>query len=540
MLLKRLAWLGIILESTFADCQYLSRPDLSPPKLNITVPALSGTESGLIFVAPKKAADLYEDVALQAAPYIYRDDGELVWSGVGYYAGYVINFGIMEFNGDPALRAFQGSMDGYRLRMNGHHAILNNTYQTVGIVRPVSHLLSSGHEFNVVGGKSVLIEVSTPVPTDLSMYGGDEEQKWVVSSGFQELDLETGELIFEWYSLDHVKPSLSDILLKPTGPWSGRSASEAYNCFLINSIDKDDEGNYLISSRHCSTIFKINGTSGDIIWQLGGRYGSDFEIPSHLEFAYQHYARFRYRSPDGSIERISFLDNANSDAQPHHFTGRVSKIRYIELNHITKSASEIWTYPAPDDLIAMAQGSVQFLPNGNIFVNWGSAGAITEFSENGTILFHAYLDSYPSENVHTYRAFRSNWTGISSEEPAVLALQSQSQGLMMWVSWNGDTETKAWRFYLHENHSGQKIDVLGTEVRKGFETRFQLDLDGCLEELQKYSIVAEALNSAGDVIGRSRPVVIQDDSPYRAHIDKLEDQYFEKKRILLVQERMEL
>ncbi|KAJ5713970.1 uncharacterized protein N7483_011151 [Penicillium malachiteum] len=540
MLLKGFAWLGIILESAFTDCQYLSRPDLSPPKLNITVPALSETESGFIFVAPKKAAELYENLAMQAAPYIYRDDGELVWSGMGYYCGYVINFGVMELNGEPALRAFQGSMDGSRLKMNGQHAILNNKYQTVGIVRPASHLLASGHEVNVLGGRSVLIEVSTPVPTDLSLIGGDQEQKWVVSSGFQELDLETGELIFEWYSLDHISPNYSDLFLKPTGPWSGRSALDAYHYFALNSIDKDDQGNYLISSRHCSAIFKISGTNGNIIWQLGGRQGSDFQIPSNLEFAYQHHARFRYRSPDGSIERISFLDNANSDAQPHHFTGRVSRIRYIELNHTTKSISEIWTYPAPDDLIAVAQGSLQFLPNGNAFVNWGSAGAITEYSENGTILFHAYLDSYPSEYVHSYRGFRSNWTGISSEEPAVLAFKLQSQGLMMWVSWNGDTETKAWRFYLQDSRSSQKVNVLGTQSRKGFETRFQSNLDQSLEEFQKYFIVAEALNSSGHVIGRSRPVKIQDDKPYRAHIDKLELQSFEKERILSAQERMEL
>ncbi|KAJ6036352.1 hypothetical protein N7540_000631 [Penicillium herquei] len=540
MLLNRFAWMGIILESAFTDCQYLSRPDLSPPKLNITVPALSGTESGFIFVAPKKAAELYESLAMQAAPYIYRDDGELVWSGMGYYCGYVINFGVMEFNGEPALRAFQGSMDGSRLKMNGQHAILNNKYKTVGIVRSASHLLASGHEFKVLGGRSVLVEVSTPITTDLSMYGGEQEQQWVVSSGFQELDLETGELIFEWYSLDHISPNHSDLLLKPTGPWSGRSALDAYHYFALNSIDKDDEGNYLVSSRHCSTILKIDGTSGNIIWQLGGRHGSNLQIPPNLEFAYQHHARFRYRSSDGSIERISFLDNANSDAQPHHFTGRVSRIRYIELNHTAKSISEIWTYPAPDDLISVAQSSLQFLPNGNIFANWGSAGAITEYSENGTILFHAYLDSYPSEYVHSYRGFRSNWTGTSSEEPAVLALKTKSQGLMMWVSWNGDTETKTWRFYLQGSRSSQKANILGTLVRKGFETRFQSDLDVSLEKFQKYFIVAEALNSSGHVIGRSRPVKIQDDNPYRAHIDKLEHRKIGKESIGSIQERIEL
>ena len=311
------------------------------------------------------------------------------------------------------------------------------------------------------------------------------------------------------------------LALKPDDQWAGRNPLDAYHYFAINSVDKDDEGNYLISSRHISAIYKINGTSGEIIWQLGGLYGSDFEIQPDLEFSYQHDARFRYRSPDGSIERISFLNNNNGNAQPDNDTGKVSKISYLELNHTAKSVSKIWTYPSPDGSAVSAMGNLQFLPNGNMIANWGQAGAITEFSEEGTVLFHAYLNSYPNEGITSYRGFRSNWTGISSEEPAVLALRTELAGLMIWVSWNGDTETTSWQFHLHDNRYSQNVKLLGIQPRQGFETRFEIDVTESLEALQGYSVVAEALNSTGHIIGGSRPIKIQADTPYRAYIKDL-------------------
>lgn len=66
------------------------------------------------------------------------------------------------------------------------HTILNERYETIKTVRTASHRLASCHEFNVLdGGKSVLIETPVAIPVDLSHWGGDRDQNWIVSSGFQ-------------------------------------------------------------------------------------------------------------------------------------------------------------------------------------------------------------------------------------------------------------------------------------------------------------------------------------------------------------------
>ncbi|KAH8693544.1 ASST-domain-containing protein [Talaromyces proteolyticus] len=502
-----------LLPSALADWQYLSRPDLSPPRLNITIPATAAVDEGYLFVAPYSGFDQGSVGPDQPGAYIFRDNGDLVWSGYGYLAGWIADFAPTVVDGQSAIAAFQGILDARHGRMYGNHAVLNRHYETVQVVGTASHRLASCHEFRVVDGKSVLIETPVAQPADLTAYGAEEDQRWIVSNGFQEIDIQTGELIFEWYSTDHVTPRYSKLPLEGDGSFSARTSADAWNYFHINSVDKDDENNYLISARNYATIFKINGTDGEIIWRLGGTHGSDFEIPRDVEFAYQHDARFRYRSPDGSIERISFFDNAA------HSAGRrinpFSRARYVELNHTAGTARAINTFRPPDDLVAYSQGNAQHLPNGNVFVNWGQAGAVTEYNEEGKVIFHAYLDAYPSKNVQNYRGFRFPWIGIPKEEPAVLALGDRSGQISVYVSWNGDTETAFWYFYLVDGRSGAKLDYLGKQRRLSFETTFEATLSQTMTaNLADVHIIVEAHDINGHIGGRSRLTKLTDKAPY--------------------------
>lgn len=58
----------------------------------------------------------------------------------------------------------------------------------------------------------------------------------------------------------------------------------------MNSVDKDSAGNYLISSRHFSTVFYVS-PAGDILWELNGR-NSSFQMGEGTEFHFQHDARW--------------------------------------------------------------------------------------------------------------------------------------------------------------------------------------------------------------------------------------------------------
>ena len=66
--------------------------------------------------------------------------------------------------------------------------------------------MTDKHEFHIINEETALIQIYHPVPRDLTAYGGSRQHQWIVDARFQELEIETGDVLFEWSSLDHVDP----------------------------------------------------------------------------------------------------------------------------------------------------------------------------------------------------------------------------------------------------------------------------------------------------------------------------------------------
>ncbi|KAK5675160.1 hypothetical protein LTS10_012234 [Elasticomyces elasticus] len=455
--------------SATADFQYRSRPDLSPPRLNITLPATKDIGPGYLFVAP--FAGLPDTPHLQhgprqAGPYILRDDGDLIWSGYGYYSIWATNFQVVQWQGQDVLACFEGDHNPNYGHGHGHVTLLDRHYETVRELRAGRHKISDKHEFQVIEGETALIQIYQPEARDLNAYGAEPEQVWIVNAIFQELNIATGEVLFEWSSLDHVSPDESMLPVTKGQAGSGYNSSDAWDYFHINS--------------------------------------------KGVKFCFQHHARWLQQYDD--VEIISLYDNsahgseAGGDNELH--TAPTSSGKILELNTTSWTAELVQGYYPPDNLLSKSQGSTQVLPNGNVLVNWGSEGAMTEYLPNGTAIFHAYMDSGElGVRVQNYRAYRYNWTGVPHEEPAVAAYEA-GYGTSVYVSWNGDSETKLWRFL---RHAGNEVEpyLLGEVSRTSFET--VLSLPG--RKVPSVSVVA--VSEAGEVIGstqveRSRPDVLSD------------------------------
>lgn len=192
-----------------AELQFRSRPDLYPPRLNISIPAADDVAPGYVFVSPYPAGKGKKGEVRpeQPAAYIFRNDGDLVWSSLGYFSGVVANFQATTYGGKPALQAFQGTVDAAHGRGYGTFQILDDRYRPVTQVQGLTNKIPSIHEFRIVDDKTALVEIYDPVPYDLTPYGGNRKQKWIIDSILQEIDIETGELLFEVHSLDIVSPA---------------------------------------------------------------------------------------------------------------------------------------------------------------------------------------------------------------------------------------------------------------------------------------------------------------------------------------------
>ncbi|KAL4801083.1 ASST-domain-containing protein [Aspergillus venezuelensis] len=498
-----LSWLpaAALLPLVAADWQFMSRTDLAPPRLNITIPAGPDVEKGYLFVAPFAG---YADTngeqhgPRQAAPYIFRDDGELIWSGYGYYSIWSTNFQKARWKGKDIFFSFEGDHNPGYGHGHGHTTILDQHYETIRELRAGNHKLTDKHEFHIINEETALIQIYQPVPADLTPWGASPEQQGIVDAIIQEIDIESGELLFEWSSLDHVSPDEAILPINPGQAGSGYNSSDAWDYFHINSVDKDTEGNYLISARDACAVHNINGTSGEIIWRLGGTK-SDFELGDNVQFCFQHHARYVSKSKDGKKEVISLYDNAAHKTEDGRgrevHTHPFSQGKIIEVNTENWKATIVQAFkpPAGYNLLPKSQGSTQLLPNGNVIVNWGSEGALTEYKSDGTHIFHTYMDSgFLGLGVENYRGFRYNWTGLPNEAPAIVSLENE-QGTSVYVSWNGDTETKAWRFFSLTDEYGSR-EFLGEVERRGFETSLSVKAHDLGH------VVAHAIDANGKVL----------------------------------------
>jgi hypothetical protein len=327
---------------------------------------------------------------------------------------------------------------------------------------------------------TALITIYNAVPHDLTSVGGREDS--VAWQGIvQELDIQTGEVLFEWRSIDHV--ALEETYVTPS-----EDHYPGIDYFHLNSIDVDHDNNLLVSARETSAVYKIDRKSGEIIWRLGGKK-SDFQMGEGTRFAFQHDAR---RLPDGNI---SIFDNGSlvfENGTPKAV--EESRAIVLELDEEQMRASLVREYTHPDKQYADAAGNMQVLPNGNVFVGWGRALAISEFSEDGELLF----DLRVSPEHRSYRAFRFAWSGSPSDRPACVAERTSENELEVYASWNGATEVAAWEV-LAGPHPGQ-LESLGSIRRDGFETAM-------LAKTSEPYIAVQAKHCSGRVLGDSTPVL---------------------------------
>jgi hypothetical protein len=432
-------------ESVGQRWAFRSRPDLTPPPVEVVRRSRAAGE-GYLFAAPKNGPG--EDYPAQDGPMILDNEGRPVWFRPVPEEGQdAMDFRVQRYRGQPVLTWWQGVHGGWG---DGEYLIFDRSYREVVRVRAGNGLAGDHHEFLVTERDTALFTIYRGVPMDLSPFGGPKKAT-VMDGIVQEVDVGTGEVLFEWHSLEHVGFEESAEGPKP-------DQRDAYDYFHINSVAEDDDGNLLVGARKTSTVYKVDRQSGEIIWRLGGKT-SDFEMGEGARFAFQHDAR---RQPDGTV---TLFDNRGADMD------EPSRGVRLELDEGAMTATLVAEYTVPEDPFATYQANVQDLPNGNVFVGWGSAPYLSEHERDGALLFEA---RFP-DSVESYRAFRSPWKGTPQGNPDVALETGRDDRVTLYASWNGATEVASWEVLAGPGPDGLKS--LGSAPRKGFETAISFATD---------------------------------------------------------------
>ena len=449
---------------------FRTRPDLRPP--GITVNAASRAAApGYVFVSPKKEPG--GRAPSQDAPLILDGSGEPVWfHPLSDPQADAFDFKVQVYRGEMVLTWWAGHHSGYG---QGEYVIADSTYNEIIRVRAGNGHDGDHHEFVITPDDTALLTVYGEVAMDLSPVGGPVDGR-VLDGIVQEVDIETGEVLFEWHSLDHVGLDESYYRPSPDLDW-------AFDYFHINSVDPNPEGYLTVSARRTSAVYKVDRKTGEVAWRLGGK-NSDFEMGPGTRIYWQHDAR---RHPDNTI---TIFNNAR--------VTRVEQSRgiVVEVDEDSMEATLVGEYVRPAKMLSDTQGNVQVLPGGHVFVGWGSEPYFSEFSPDGELLFDA---SFPPE-VESYRAFRFPWRGEPQTRPAVVVESGERDGVEVYVSWNGATQVATWRVLAGPGPG--ELKPVGSFPRAGFETFGKLRAEG-----PYFAVKAE--DDAGQELATSRAVKLQ-------------------------------
>jgi len=360
----------------------------SPPPVTILTSSPFVAQGGDFFISPFGDASTYAN-----GPEIIDSEGNVVWFKAVPAGEEASDFRVQTYNHQPVLTFWQGA--GLGGLSTGTDYIYNDHYQQIATVNAGNGLSADGHEFLITPQNTALIVSYTTATANLTSIGGPADQT-VINGVVQEINIATGQVLFQWNSEDHVPFSQSEQPLPA-------SAGTPWDWFHINAVKVDTNGNLLIDARDTWTTYEVNPQSGSIIWQLGGK-DSSFKLvagPGQVLdsageiFAWQH-------DPEALGNGVyTFFDNDSAGTPLLPYSRAVT----VRLNPQSRTATLLASDNQPEGLSAPSQGNAQTTQDGNLVVGWGALPYFSEFSRSGSLLFNA---QFPA-GVNTYRAYQAQW-----------------------------------------------------------------------------------------------------------------------------------
>jgi hypothetical protein len=429
---------------------------------------------GYIFITPTGPGGLTPLPNAVQGPEILDNQGRPVWFLQLPGNQLASDFRIQTYQGQQVLTWAQGP--GFEDLQPGATTdyICDNTYNVIATVQAGNGLNADEHEFQLTPQNTALITIYSTVPADLSSLGGPANGL-VLEGVAQEIDVATGNVLLEWHSLDHVALTESYTPV-PT------DAATPFDYFHINSVKLDTDGNLLISARDTSAVYKVNRTTGAVIWRLGGKL-SDFTLGPGLPFAYQHDVE----AVDSTTLRIFDNESNGVPVLP------ASRVIWVSHDDTAMTATLLNSVQHPDGLSVLAEGSGQSLPNGDTFVDWGILGRYSEFDPGGNLIYDASLTS----GYSSYRGFRLPWVGAPSTSPTLTVTANSDGTTTLHAIWNGATQVATWN--VMGGTSSTSPTQVGSAPWNGLDTAITLTTGAS-------NLQVVAVDSVGNTLGQS-PVI---------------------------------
>ncbi len=322
-------------------------------------------------------------------PYYYNPTYLMILNnnGIPYYARQLTYRGYDFKKQDNGLLTFYDEK-------SHHYKAINQMNEIVDSFKCGNGYSTDFHELQVMNDGSAWLMSYDPQVVDMSQIVPNGDTAAIVTGLIiQKID-DKKNVVFQWRSWDHIEITEARFV-----------SLTAHQIDYIhgNAIEVDYDGNIMISCRHTEAIYKINTSTGQLIWRLGGSLNDFTFINDTIGFSYQHDIR---RLANGNI---SLFDNGN------YHTPQFSRAVEYHLDEAQKTATLVWEYRHIPRLYAPAMGNAQRLPNGNTLIGWGlDTLTLTEVTPTGEIVYELWLPA----GQWSYRSFRYEWEQIiTGNEP---------------------------------------------------------------------------------------------------------------------------
>jgi hypothetical protein len=265
------------------------------------------------------------------------------------------------------------------------HYVMNTSFEVIdSITAPQGY--GDVHEFQIFPNGNYCFLGVTDTVVDLSnmMFNGSPGSATTHLNNLIIWEFTSNhDLVMRWSSAEHI-PADAFIDFYNYNP-------NAFDYLHGNAIELDTDGNLLVSMRTANAIYKVNHTTGSIMWRLGGNY-NEFTFLNDSGFIGQHDVR---RTANGNI---TLFDNQIGTASG-------SRCLEYELDHNDSTAFLVNEYSYNWPLNCFSLGSYRQLDNGYQIIGWGNTNrpepSFTLLDSDQNIA----ADVFFKDTVVTYRAF---------------------------------------------------------------------------------------------------------------------------------------
>lgn len=161
-----------------------------------------------------------------------------------------------------------------------------------------------------------------------------------------------GNKMWEWNSFDHLE------------------TDENYRQPWANSIAIDEDGDFIVSFRSLSQVWKISAQTGEVIWKLGKN--GDIYPEDDEGILFQHFA---HRDKDNNI---LLFDNGSDDRTS-------SRIVSFAIDEGSRTASRVINTFLPDEYFSSIMGSALLMSDDHLLAASAVNGSILKVDMAGNI-----------------------------------------------------------------------------------------------------------------------------------------------------------